>query len=33
MGLTTDVVAFYNALETNDSAMVVLGDEKLRDIA
>ena len=33
MGLTTDEVAFYNALETNDSAMVVLGDEKLRDIA
>ena len=33
MGLTTDEVAFYNALEVNDSAVQVLGDETLRDIA
>jgi type I restriction enzyme R subunit len=28
-----DEVAFYNALEVNDSAVQVLGDEILRDIA
>jgi type I restriction enzyme R subunit len=33
LGLTTDEVAFYNALEVNDSAVQVLGDETLRDIA
>jgi type I restriction enzyme R subunit len=33
LGLTTDEVAFYNALEINDSAVQVLGDETLRDIA
>lgn len=33
LGLNTDEVAFYNALETNDSAVKVLGDETLRDIA
>jgi len=31
--LTNDEVAFYNALEVNDSAVQVLGDEKLRHIA
>ena len=29
----TDELAFYDALETNDSAVQVLGDETLRDIA
>ena len=33
LGLTEDEVAFYDALETNDSAVQVLGDETLRDIA
>ena len=31
--LTEDELAFYDALETNDSAVKVLGDENLRDIA
>ena len=33
LGLSTDEVAFYNALETNDSAVAVLGDDTLREIA
>jgi type I restriction enzyme R subunit len=33
LGLTNDEVAFYNALEVNDSAVQVLGDEQLRAIA
>ena len=33
LGLTEDEVAFYDALETNDSAVKVLGDEALRAIA
>ncbi len=33
LGLTDDEVAFYDALEVNDSAVAVLGDEKLRLIA
>ncbi|MBI4678966.1 MAG: type I restriction endonuclease subunit R [Elusimicrobia bacterium] len=33
MGLSEDELAFYDALETNDSAVKVLGDETLRDIA
>jgi type I restriction enzyme, R subunit len=33
LGLTADEVAFYNALEVNDSAVEVLGDETLRAIA
>ena len=33
LGLTTDEVAFYDALEVNDSAVQVLGDEQLRLIA
>ena len=33
LGLTKDEVAFYNALETNDSAVKVLGDDTLKDIA
>ena len=33
MGLTEDELAFYDALETNDSAVKVLGDKQLRDIA
>ena len=33
LGLTDDELAFYDALETNDSAVKVLGDETLRDIA
>jgi type I restriction enzyme, R subunit len=33
LNLTKDEVAFYNALEINDSAIKVLGDETLRDIA
>ena len=32
-GLTEDELAFYDALETNDSAVKVLGDETLRGIA
>ena len=33
LGLNEDELAFYDALETNDSAVQVLGDEALRDIA
>jgi len=33
LGLTEDEVAFYDALEVNDSAVKVLGDETLRTIA
>jgi type I restriction enzyme R subunit len=33
LGLNEDEVAFYDALETNDSAVKVLGDENLRMIA
>ena len=33
LGLTKDEVAFYNALEVNDSAVQVLGDEQLKQIA
>jgi len=33
LGLSTEEVAFYNALETNDSAVKVLGDETLKTIA
>ncbi|MEN6356538.1 MAG: type I restriction endonuclease subunit R [Armatimonadota bacterium] len=33
LGLTNDEIAFYDALETNDSAVKVLGDETLRTIA
>ena len=33
LGLSEDEVAFYDALETNDSAVKILGDETLRAIA
>jgi type I restriction enzyme R subunit len=33
LGLAEDELAFYDALETNDSAVKVLGDETLRKIA
>jgi type I restriction enzyme R subunit len=33
LGLTDDEVAFYDALETNDSAVAVLGDKTLKLIA
>jgi len=33
LGLTADEIALYDALETNDSAVAVLGDETLRTIA
>ena len=33
LGLSEDELAFYDALETNDSAVQVLGDETLSDIA
>ena len=33
LGLSEDELAFYDALGTNDSAVQVLGDETLRDIA
>ena len=33
LGLSADELAFYDALETNDSAVQVLGDETLRAIA
>ncbi|GIW55779.1 MAG: DEAD/DEAH box helicase [Nitrospiraceae bacterium] len=33
LGLSEDELAFYDALETNDSAVKVLGDETLRKIA
>src|SRR5260221_9963458 len=33
LGLNDDEVAFYDALETNDSAVKVMGDDALRTIA
>ncbi|MBW1999255.1 MAG: DUF3387 domain-containing protein, partial [Deltaproteobacteria bacterium] len=33
LGLSEEELAFYDALETNDSAVQVLGDETLRGIA
>ncbi len=33
LDLPEDAIAFYDALETNDSAVKVLGDETLRRIA
>jgi type I restriction enzyme, R subunit len=33
LGLTKDEVAFYNALEVSDSAVQVLGDDQLKEIA
>ena len=33
LGLSDDELAFYDALEANDSAVQVLGDETLRAIA
>ena len=33
LGLSEDELAFYDALEVNDSAVKVLGDETLRTIA
>jgi type I restriction enzyme R subunit len=33
LGLSEDEIAFYDALEVNDSAVAVLGDETLRTIA
>lgn len=33
LGLSDEELAFYDALETNDSAVKVLGDETLRTIA
>jgi len=33
LGLTNDELAFYDALEVNDSAVQVLGDDSLRTIA
>ena len=33
LGLNSDELAFYDALEVNDSAVAVLGDEALRLIA
>jgi type I restriction enzyme R subunit len=33
LGLSDDELAFYDALETNDSAVKVLGDETLKTIA
>jgi type I restriction enzyme R subunit len=33
LGLNEEEIAFYDALETNDSAVKVLGDETLRTIA
>ena len=33
LGLSEDELAFYDALETNDGAVQVLGDETLRAIA
>ncbi len=33
LGLTDDEIAFYDALEVNDSAVQVLGDDTLRLIA
>ena len=33
LGLSEDELAFFDALETNDSAVQILGDETLREIA
>jgi type I restriction enzyme R subunit len=33
LGLTEDELAFYDALESNDSAVAVLGDDSLKTIA
>ena len=33
LNLTEDEIAFYDALEVNDSAVQIWGNEKLRDIA
>jgi len=33
LGLSDEELAFYDALETNDSAVAILGDETLREIA
>lgn len=33
LGLTEDEIAFYDALEVNDSAVMILGDHKLKAIA
>ncbi|WP_372794112.1 DUF3387 domain-containing protein [Pontiella sp.] len=33
LGLTNDEIAFYDALEVNDSAVLKLGDDKLKQIA
>jgi type I restriction enzyme R subunit len=33
LGLTEDEIAFYDALDTNDSAVQILGDETLKMIA
>ncbi len=33
LGLSDDELAFYDALETNDSAVAILGDETLKNIA
>jgi type I restriction enzyme R subunit len=33
LGLSDDELAFYDALETNDSAVKVLGEPTLKDIA
>jgi type I site-specific restriction-modification system R (restriction) subunit len=33
LGLSDDELAFYDALETNDRAVAVLGDETLKTIA
>ncbi len=33
LGLTEDEIAFYDALETNDSTVKVLGEDTLRTIA
>ena len=33
LGLTDDELAFYDALEANDSAVKIIGDEKLKELA
>ncbi len=33
LGLSDDELAFYDALEVNDSAVAILGDETLKEIA
>ena len=33
LGLSEDELAFYDSLETNDSAVQVMGDDALRNIA